>query len=47
MLTAKKKDQQNDNVKYNYAHDQDRWWALVNVVMNVRVPYNVGNFMTS
>ena len=24
-----------------------RWQALVNVVMNLRVPYNVGNFLTS
>jgi len=27
--------------------DGDRWWALVNTVMNVGVPYNVGSFFTS
>jgi hypothetical protein len=26
---------------------RDRWWALVNVVMNLRVPKNGGNFLTS
>ena len=24
------------------ARDRERWWALVNVVMNIRFPYNVG-----
>jgi hypothetical protein len=29
------------------AEDRDRWWALVNVVMNLQVPQNNGNFLTS
>jgi len=29
------------------AEERDRWWALVNVVMNIRVPQNAGNFLTS
>jgi hypothetical protein len=29
------------------AEDTDRGWPLVNGVINLRVPHNTGNFLTS
>ena len=26
------------------AQDRDKWWAVVDMVMNCRIPYNAGNF---
>jgi hypothetical protein len=27
--------------------DRGQWWGFVNTVMNLRVPYKAGNFLTS
>jgi hypothetical protein len=31
----------------NLAQDMDRWWTLVNVVMNFQVPQNARNSLSS
>jgi hypothetical protein len=28
------------------AQDKDKWWDLVNTIMNLWVPYKKGNFLT-
>jgi hypothetical protein len=32
---------------FSFTFEADRWQALVNAVMNLWVPQNVGNFLTS
>ena len=29
------------------AEGKNRWWAVLDLVMNIGVPLNVGNFLTS
>jgi hypothetical protein len=29
------------------AADRDKWRAVLNMVMNIQIPYNVGDFLTS
>jgi hypothetical protein len=29
------------------AEDTDRWWALVNAIINLSITKNAGNFLTS
>jgi hypothetical protein len=33
--------------RINLAQDTDQWRALVGTIMNLRVPQNVGEFLTS
>jgi hypothetical protein len=34
-----------DDMDWIYlAQNRDQWWALVNTVMNLQVPYNLGKF---
>jgi hypothetical protein len=33
--------------RIDLAQDRDWWQALINAVMNLQVPYNAGNILTS
>jgi len=30
----------------HFSQDRDQWWILVNTVMNLRVQWQAGNFLT-
>jgi hypothetical protein len=32
---------------FDLVQDVDRWRSLMNALINLRVPYNAGNFLTS
>ena len=33
--------------RIDLTQDRERWWTLVNMLMNLLVPYSAGNFLTS